>query len=493
MGAPDSQATSRSGCRRPARNQLCDCGSGRKYKRCCQEKDEAHRRATCESALPPWIHKSRAKLHQFEKYACKVLGLPELLGRLTDSRRDPRIPTFDVVNGLIHAALLRLPSINALEGDLKEPDFQKMLGSKPRRETKLFSAEVVSNVLDKLNLEGLDQALETLVFRAERNKAFREGSYGTLRCVAIDGWEPFASYHRHCDHCLVRKIKVKQCDGEIVEVDQYYHRAVVAMLLGPTMDVILAIEPVRNDEARRTAGEPAGHEGELTAAKRLIDRLHESYGRFIDAFVLDALYANGPIMTRLADHGYGGFIVLKKDGNEPLQDALVSWKGQGPCREWEDPHKNEQIACWDAPDLTTLETYRGTVRVVRAEVTSQRTGEQKTWCYGVVGKQAQKVSLRTGLRIVRSRWHIENTAFNQWIQHWNLGHVYRHTGNAVIATLLLWALVFNLLQLFVYRRLKRPRRPKDPTLTIRHIVEVMMRDLATLPEPFPWVELRGFG
>ena len=30
---------------------------------------------------------------------------------------------------------------------------------------------------------------------------------------------------------------------------------------------------------------------------------------------------------------------------------------------------------------------------------------------------------------------------------------------------------FNLLQLFIYRRLKRPRRPKDPTDTIRHIVE----------------------
>ncbi len=41
----------------------------------------------------------------------------------------------------------------------------------------------------------------------------------------------------------------------------------------------------------------------------------------------------------------------------------------------------------------------------------------------------------------------------------------------------------NLLQLFVYRRLGRCRRPKDPTDTIRHIVEVMLRDVATLPAP----------
>ena len=40
--------------------------------------------------------------------------------------------------------------------------------------------------------------------------------------------------------------------------------------------------------------------------------------------------------------------------------------------------------------------------------------------------------------------------------------------------------------LFVYRRLRRPRRPKDPTHTIRHIVEIMLREIATLPQPLPW-------
>jgi len=38
---------------------------------------------------------------------------------------------------------------------------------------------------------------------------------------------------------------------------------------------------------------------------------------------------------------------------------------------------------------------------------------------------------------------------------------------------------------FIYRRLKRPRRPKDPTHTIRHMVETMLREIAALPEPLP--------
>src|SRR5260370_7242980 len=95
------------------------------------------------------------------------------------------------------------------------------------------------------------------------------------------------------------------------------------MLLGPVIDVVLGIEPVLNEEARRDIdSEHDGHEGELTAARRLIDSLHHTYGGFIDAFVLDALYANGPVMTQLDHYGYGGFLVLKKENNKPLKQTL---------------------------------------------------------------------------------------------------------------------------------------------------------------------------
>lgn len=175
------------------RNAACSCGSGRKYKRCCSEQDEINRGQLRPVGLPLWQLHSRGKLHQFEKYACNVFDLPGLLARQTDSRRAPEIPTFDVVNSLFHGAVLRIPSLNALEGDRKESDFQKLIGCPPTPEVKVFSADVVANVLDKLHLPGLQGALEQVIQKAERNKAFREGSYGGLRCVAVDGWRPFTS------------------------------------------------------------------------------------------------------------------------------------------------------------------------------------------------------------------------------------------------------------------------------------------------------------
>ncbi len=471
--------------RKPGRNDPCPCGSGAKFKRCCLGRGP---RGSGSTALPSWLLDSSRKLHRFEKYACKVYALPRLLASFTDTRREPRIPTLEVVTALFHGALMRRPSINAIEGDMKTADFQMVIGREPKPDTKAFSAEVISNVLDKLDLDSLRHGVEDVIWKAERNKAFRESSYAGLRCVALDGWEPFCSYDRHCSHCLTREVKAKNStNGEVEKRTQYYHRYVVAMLVGPVLDVVLDLEPVLNAEARRDLGEDAHHEGELTAAHRLIDRLHETYATFIDALVLDALYANGPVMTKLDEYGYGGFIVLKKNDNEPLKEAQALWEGQGPCEHRYDADKKEHVELWDVDDIDTLETYKGKVRVIRAVIT-KKNGTRSSWCIGLVGR-ARKVSRRAALRIIRSRWHIENTAFAQWVKYWNLGRVYRHTPNAIQALLLLWTLVFNLLQFFVYRRLKRERKPKDPCDTIIGIVAQMFRDLGAIREPIPWEDL----
>ena len=238
--------------RPPGRNDPCPCGSGGTIKRCCLGRRSSGPRS---ASLPSWILTSPRTLHQFEKYACHVYGLPRPLGSLTDGRRNPEIPTLDVVNSLFHGALLRRPSINALEGDLKNADCQMLIGRNADLEATAFSAEVVYHVLDTLDLEGLRNGIEDKIWRAERNKVFREGSYGALRCVALDGWAPFCSDDRHCPHCLTREVSVKHSTtGEGETRTQYYHRYVVAMFLGPMLDVVLDIEPVLNAEARRDLG-----------------------------------------------------------------------------------------------------------------------------------------------------------------------------------------------------------------------------------------------
>lgn len=438
--------------------------------------------------LPPWVMDSPEKLGKLIKYATDVFGLPHLLGRLVDSRRQESVThqTLDVVQSLFFAGVLRCPSINAIEGELKQAPFQKLIGRPPAPDKKAFSAEVIYNVLDKLELEGLRHNIEDVIWTAERNKVFRDGSYGTLRCVAIDGWEPFCSYERHCPECLTREVSVKDpATGEIRKRTQYYHRYVVAMLIDPVMDMVLGIEPIRNAEARRDLGEDAHHEGELTAAYRLIKWLRATYGTFIDALVMDALYANGPTMSLLKSCGYGGLIVLKKEHNEPLKEALALWGDQAPCETFDDPDNHEHVELWDVQHIDTLQSYGDKLRVVRGRIT-KKDGSRSTWCFALVGDRLRTFGRRTALKAVRGRWHLENTGFGQWVQYWNLGRVFHHTNNAIQALLLIWMLVFNLLQLFIFRRLRRSRRPKDPCDTIINIVAQMRRAVGAIPEPIAW-------
>src|SRR5260370_12513513 len=178
------------------------------------------------------------------------------------------------------------------------------------------------------------------------------------------------------------------------------------MLLGPVIDVVLGIAPVLNEEARRDIdSEHVGHEGELTAARRLIDSLHDTYGTLIDAFVLDALYANGPVMTQLDQHGYGGFLVLKKDNNEPLKEALALWQEQGPCEQYYDADKEEHLQFWDSDDIETLDSYKGKVRVIRAVLSKPDKEPSTTCCFSIVVNRARQLARRTTLPIIRARWH----------------------------------------------------------------------------------------
>jgi hypothetical protein len=87
------------------------------------------------------------------------------------------------------------------------------------------------------------------------------------------GMNFFPSRHRHCSGSLERKIKVGK-----EEVIEYYHRGVVCHLIGLELATPLDVEPIRPGE------------GEVTAAKRLAERVFGNYSRFFEAVVADALY-----------------------------------------------------------------------------------------------------------------------------------------------------------------------------------------------------------
>jgi hypothetical protein len=413
----------------------------------------------------------RRRLRQLIAYARKVYALAGLLGRVEDSRRKPGTTAPLVAAAVLYTGLLRIRSFNALEPRLREKTFLRIVGVQHER----MAVSVA------------------IVQKAERNKVFREGWHGALRYVAIDGWEPFCSRHRHCSECLVRQVRVKQHDDSCAEVPEYYHRFAVAMLIDKRFDLLLDFEPLLPKDLRRITPKAAKgktrsvvkadeDEGELTAAMRLIKRVKQSF-EWIDVVVGDALYANGPFLTTAKKLGLGAVIIARREGDEPLKEALQIWGNQPPHKLVEDKDARESIELWDCPDLETLQSYEGKIRCVRGRVTKPERPEKppSTWCMLVVGK-AQRLAPEKVLAVARARWHIENTGFHQWTTRWQFDHVFTHHANGIRALFWLFFAAFNLLTLFLYCQLRSYGRDrgKDVTRTISRLVDEMLDDLVRL-------------
>jgi hypothetical protein len=431
------------------------------------------------------------RLRQIVAYGRKVYGLGGLLGRVLDERRQPIVPSESVAAAVFYTGLLRIRSFNALEPKLSEKPFLRLVGT--REVDSLCCADTLSRALRVMDLETLRVISVSMLAKAERNKVFREGWHGALRYVAIDGWEPFCSRHRHCSECLVRQVRVKQGDGSVAEVPEYYHRFAVAMLIDKRFDLLLDFEPLLPKDLRRITPRAAKgkthcvvkadeDEGELTAAARLIKRVKQTFA-WLDVVVADALYANGPFLTTVKKLGLGAVIIARKEGDEPLKEALQIWGNQSPHKLVEDEAARESIELWDCPELETLQSYQGKIRCVRGRVTRLERPEKppSTWCMLVVGK-ALRLAPEKVLAVARARWHIENTGFHQWTTCWQFDHVFTHHANGIRALFWLFFAAFNLLTLFLYCQVRcyGRDRGKDVTRTISRLVDEMLDDLVLL-------------
>jgi hypothetical protein len=437
----------------------------------------------------PWVCGS-TRLRSFLAYAEKVYGLRALLAGGADARREPKTSAAQVLAAIFFCGLLRVRSLNALEPKLAERQFLRLLDT-PLDLQKLCSADTLSRSLRTMDISSLRRLLVAPLAKAERNKVFREGWIGTLRVVAVDGWEPITSFHRHCAECLTRKVKVKRADGSLAEVDQYYHRYVVAMLIDERLDLALDIEPLLPSDFRpEVRGRKAQtDEGEQTAVKRLLRRVKQTYS-WVDTVVADAAYANGPFLSLVQQLRMSAVVILRKETDEPLKEALAIWRNKPPDQRVENTDAHERIELWDCRDLETLDTYRGPIRVVRARVTKTNApaAPSSTWCMAVIGPAARLLKPSQVLAVARGRWHIENTAFHQWTKHWHFNHVFVHDASGIRAVYFLFMAVFNLLTLFLYRQLRcyGRDRGKDVTKTIRRLIDEMRDELARLTSS-PWV------
>jgi hypothetical protein len=363
-----------------------------------------------------------------------------LWSRLTDDRKQPRIPTWVAAKAVWLAMIARMGSLNALE-ETSGPHWRKWLAGQ-----ELCSADTVSLIYSRQDNQPLRDAIHDVYVTLKRNKALPL-NHGQAVAI-VDGHESHASFDYHCEDCLTRVIHTEKGDRI-----QYYHRHVALMLApGPSnaqdesMRLLLDLEPVQ-------AGED-----EVAAARRLIRRVVEAYPRAFDLVLADSLYANTPFLDFLLSLGKHGLIVFKQEQRELYQQALAAMADQKPVRS---EFRGRDCRWWDVGNLALPLQHDVPVRVIRSEehwTTQPRNSDlpkphDATWMW-LTTMDRHQLPLCHAVHIAHQRWDIENYGFNETVTGWHADHVYRHNTNALVGFLLTLFLAYNLFFAFVLRNLK---------------------------------------
>jgi Transposase DDE domain len=233
------------------------------------------------------------------------------------------------------------------------------------------------------------------------------------------------------------------------EVTEYYHRGVVCHLIGQDLAIPLDVEFQQPDE------------GEVPAAKRLLERVFANYSRYFDGVVGDGLYFEAPFINFCLKHHKDVIVVVKGDHRLLLQDAERLFSQRPNDGQWSEGRRTIQY--WDEEDFTSAEGVSQPLRVLhtietercRERIARQWKETEKTssW-YWATTFSKQRLPVRNYWLAGHWRWDVENDCFNTTSAHWGLDHVYKHDPTAIVNFVLTLFLAFVLLQCFWRRNLK---------------------------------------
>lgn len=297
-------------------------------------------------------------LCSFSAYLNKGFDLRGHARQRSDARTDPEISAPSVFLALFHAFVFRLPSFQQLDSELAHSYLQHWIGAE-----RAFRDDTLRYSLCSFDLDPPETMLVDINRRLKRSKAFDEGRVQGRLVATLDGIEILSSFSRHCDQCLERRVSMKDQAGRKIEQIQYYHRAVGCQMIHSPVKPFLAIEWLQPGE------------GEDTAALRWLRRLPDLYGsRFFDILLLDALYAQTPVLKLIQETGWDAVISLKQNSRELYQSAVRLFAHRPPDSVFTEKrdHKTYQVQLWDTEGLPFTADNPQPVRVVRSEEVLER-------------------------------------------------------------------------------------------------------------------------
>jgi len=346
--------------------------------------------------------------------------------------------------------LLRIKSFNELNFMVKNNEFSKLLP----RGTKLALIDATRNTLKVIDINGLSQINQHIIKKSVENKVFENGTIDGYTVAAIDGTKLFGSNKKSCPECL------KNNKGK--KTHSFHSGAVMSTVgIGPKLVIGFEMYKPGQDSASKD-------EGELNVAKRLISSVAKSHHGFVDVVVYDAPACNSIWINHCKSHGIDAVVRAKNNNNNSLRLAKTKTNKSEAVEVWEDEKGFEKVEVYES--TFTMDNVDQPLRFVKFAI--KHKDKKRTQI--MIATTCMDMALKTLFKIIRARWDIENSIFNNLKSECGLEHCFVHGGNAVEAVLYLIFMASNIMQLFLVRRLR------NQFTTQREMVRLLLKGLYLL-------------
>jgi len=379
-----------------------------------------------------------------------VYHLERGLNKLSDGRVNPTFSTGQVILPVLFGFLLRIKSFNELNFMIKNNEFSKLFS----RGTKLPQVDAIRDTLKVIDIDGLNQINQDLVKKSVENKVFVNGTIDGYTVVAIDGTKFFGSNKKSCSECL------KNTKGKTTH---FFHSGAVMSTVGMGPKLVIGFEMYKPGQDAVSKDE-----GELNVGKRLISSVMKSHNKLIDVVVYDALACNSIWINHCKNLGIDVIVRVKNNNNKSLRLAKKMVNKTEAVDVWEDEKGFEKVEVYES--TFTMDNVEQPLRFVKFAL--KHNDKKRTQIMMVT--TCMNMALKTLFKIIRARWDIENSIFNNLKSECGLEHCFVHGGKAVEAVLYLIFIASNIMQLFLVRRLKKH------FTTQREMVRLLLKGLYLL-------------
>lgn len=370
--------------------------------------------------------------------------------------------------------------------------------------------------------------------KVKENKIFVKNQIDGISVIAVDGVEEFET-NKKIEGLPKRKHK----DGRISE----YYKTLGIASVGEKIQILIGLEELEAKESKEVEEkieketkdkkiseerkqEKIKVEGEVTVIKRILPEIRKEIGQNIDVIVLDALFANAPVLNTIKENKMDAVVRFKEERREIYKDAMGMFEKRKADMTYEIVEEKKSIITKYSKESHKKNKTKKKVEIIEREITKEEIGKSiekakyttkkgkikrkiresekvikrvKVWEdkfdltnyeYGKVrfikydeeladGKHKiicvittlLNQDLKTILKIMHARWMIENNVFRVLKDRYNLDHCYVGELNAIRLINQIIILVYNLVNLYIKIRTQEFRNRNITARILKKIFE----------------------